>query len=155
MPYQQNAAKNVLAVEQVPGAHRRTLVDGERMMIIEWTMAAGTTVPLHQHPHEQCGYIVSGKMIFTAEGQAHALTPGMGYLVTGNEPHGAHFPVPTVAVDIFSPPRADYRGNQPSAYTLVTATVPKRKPAAKKVAATKKAVTKKVVAKKQATPKKK
>jgi quercetin dioxygenase-like cupin family protein len=142
MPYQQNASKNVLAVEQVKGAHRRTLVDGERMMIIEWTMEAGAGVPLHQHPHEQCGYVVSGEMIFTAAGKEHSLTPGMGYLVTGNEPHSARFPVPTIVIDIFSPPREDYRGTQPSSYHIVAAPAPKRKPTTKKTVVSKKSTVK-------------
>ena len=133
--YQQNASKDVKPVEQVAGGLRRTLVDGAKMMLIEWTFKKGVVVPLHQHPHEQCGYIVKGKMIFTCDGEEHVLTPGMSYLVQGNVPHGAQFAAATVAVDIFSPPRADYRGDKPSQYKIVKPkaapnkkqSVPKRK----------------------------
>ena len=140
MPYQAKHGRHVTAVEQVKGATRRTLVDGEKMMIIEWTMESGTTIPLHHHPHEQSGYIASGEMIFNVEGQEHHLTPGMGYLVTGHEPHGARFDVPTVVVDIFSPPREDYRGDKPSTYQVVDAAKPA---AGKKSAAMAKAAVKK------------
>lgn len=139
MAYQENHTQNVKPVEQVKGAHRRTLVDGENMMIIEWTMEPGTEVPLHEHMHEQSGYIISGEMVFQCRGESHRLTPGMGYLVTGHEPHGAYFHEPTVVVDIFSPPREDYRGDKASTYNVV------REPAK---ASPRKAVTKKPAAKK-------
>ena len=161
MAYQENHTQNVKPVEQVKGAHRRTLVDGEHMMIIEWTMEPGTEVPLHEHMHEQSGYIVSGEMVFQCRGESHRLTPGMAYLVTGHEPHGAHFHEPTVVVDIFSPPREDYRGDKASTYNVVTepaAASPSQavaqKPAARKVAArkspAKKAPAKKTPARKAA-----
>jgi quercetin dioxygenase-like cupin family protein len=131
MPYQSNHSTQVKPVEQVTGAFRRTLVDGEKMMIIEWTMDPGTAIPLHQHPHEQSGYVISGEMVFFTQGNEHRIRPGMGYLVTGNEPHGARFDVPTVIVDIFSPPRADYRGDVPSSYKVVTEPkAPARRPTA-------------------------
>ena len=149
MPYQENHGKDVKPVEQVKGAHRRTLVDGERMMIIEWTMEPGTEVPLHEHLHEQSGYIVSGEMVFQCRGEYHRLTAGMAYLVTGHEPHGAHFHEPTVVVDIFSPPREDYRGDKASTYNVVTEPVK----AAPKKAAAKKPAAKKPVAKKSAAKK--
>ena len=123
MPFQINHSTDVNAVEQVAGAWRRTLADGERMMVIEWTMGAGVTVPMHQHPHEQCGYVVSGEMLFTVEGAERAITAGMGYLVTGNTPHGARFNVPTVIVDVFSPPREDYRNTTSNAPSYMTGTM--------------------------------
>ena len=38
-------------VEMLPGVVRRTLNEGERMMLIEVTLAQGAVVPLHTHPH--------------------------------------------------------------------------------------------------------
>ncbi len=142
--FQSNHGNDVMPVEQVPGAHRHVLADGAQMMILEWRMDAGVSVPLHNHPHEQSGYVISGQMNFTADGKEHVLTPGMGYLVMGTEPHGAHFPIASVVFDIFSPPREDYRSAKASTYTLTAAkptrkgAVAKKKPVAKKKVATKK-----------------
>ena len=133
MTFQKNHGDRVQSVEQVPGAHRHLLVDGDNMMIIEWRMDAGVVVPIHNHPHEQSGYVVSGVMLFTADGAEHVLAPGMGYLVQGHVPHGARFPEPAVIVDIFSPPREDYRGDKPSTYTLKAATKKKTPALRKKV----------------------
>ena len=134
--FQAQSSGAAQAVEQVPGAFRRVLADGDRMMVIEWTMNAGVVVPLHNHPHEQSGYVISGEMVFTCDGKENRIMPGMGYAVAGNVPHGARFPVPTVIIDIFSPPREDYRGDKPSTYTL-TPKKPAKKAAPKKKAAAK------------------
>ncbi|MBI5877827.1 MAG: cupin domain-containing protein [Chloroflexi bacterium] len=130
---QANDSRDVAPVEQVPGAFRRVLADGDRMMIIEWTMKAGVVVPVHNHPHEQSGYIVSGEMVFHCDGKDFHLTQGMAYVVSGGTPHAADFPVASVVVDIFSPPREDYRGATASTYKLNGAAVAS-KPAARKAA---------------------
>ncbi len=156
--FQKNDSTDVQPVEQVPGAFRRVLADGNHMMVIEWSMNQGVSVPEHNHPHEQAGYIISGQMLFHCDGKDWVLDPGMGYVVSGGTPHGADFPVATVAVDIFSPPREDYRGVKASTYTLNGAAVAKkhaarkatpRKAAARKPAARKSAAKPKAPAKRR------
>ncbi|GAG16348.1 unnamed protein product, partial [marine sediment metagenome] len=51
-------------VEMFPGVVRRTLTDGDRLMLIEVTVEEGAVVPLHTHPHEQTGYLISGRFLF-------------------------------------------------------------------------------------------
>ena len=51
-------------VEMFPGVVRRTLTAGDRMMLVEVTLADGAVVPTHTHPHEQTGYLVSGRILF-------------------------------------------------------------------------------------------
>ena len=51
-------------VEMLPGVVRRTLTEGERMMLIEVTLQQGAVVPLHTHPHEQIGYLASGRLLW-------------------------------------------------------------------------------------------
>ncbi len=108
--FQSNHSADIEPVEQIRGGFRRTLGDGKQMMLIEWTFEPGTLVPQHQHPHEQSGYVVSGEMFFTVEGAERKVPAGMGYLIPSNVPHGARFEQRTVLIDIFSPPREDYRG---------------------------------------------
>lgn len=96
-------------VEVLPGLVRRTLADGESVMICEFTFEAGVEVPQHTHPHEQVGYVVSGRIRLTIAGESHELGPGDSYLAPSNVPHGAFTLTPTVVVDAFSPPREDYR----------------------------------------------
>ncbi len=96
-------------VEMLPGLVRRTLIDGGAMMICEFTFEANTRIPDHAHPHEQVGYVVSGRVRMTVDGQDYDLGPGDSYRAPSGVRHGALTLEPTVIVDTFSPPREDYR----------------------------------------------
>ncbi len=96
-------------VEMLPGLVRRVLIDGDVMMICEFTFDADVSIPDHAHPHEQVGYVVSGRVQMTVAGETHELGPGDSYRAPSNVRHSAHTLEPTVIVDTFSPPREDYR----------------------------------------------
>ncbi len=96
-------------VQMLPGLVRRTLIDGPALMICEFTFDAGARIPDHAHPHEQAGYIVSGRVAMTVGGETFELGPGDSYCAPSNVPHSAVTLEPTVIVDTFTPPREDYR----------------------------------------------
>ena len=96
-------------VEMLPGVVRRTLTEGERMMLIEVTLAQGAVVPPHTHPHEQIGYLASGRLLFEVGDERRELAAGDSWLVPPNVPHQVTALEPSVAIDIFSPPREEYR----------------------------------------------
>ncbi|HJX61560.1 MAG TPA: cupin domain-containing protein [Dehalococcoidia bacterium] len=96
-------------VEMLPGVVRRTLTEGERMMLIEVTLAQGAVVPPHTHPHEQIGYLASGRLLFEVGDERRELTAGDSWLVPSNVSHQVTALEPSVAIDIFSPPREEYR----------------------------------------------
>ncbi len=96
-------------VEMLPGLVRRTLVSGPTMMLVEFTFQADVEVPQHAHPHEQVGYIVSGRLRMTIAGESFELTPGDTYCAPANVPHGALALEPSIVVDTFNPPREDYK----------------------------------------------
>lgn len=96
-------------VEMFPGVVRRTLTDGDRMMLIEVRMDAGAVVPTHSHPHEQTGYLVSGRGRFRLGDEERELRPGDTWLVPGGVPHEVTALEPSVFIDVFSPPREEYR----------------------------------------------
>ena len=93
----------------LPGVVRRTLTEGERMMLIEVTLAQGAVVPPHTHPHEQIGYLASGRLLFEVGDERRELAAGDSWLVPPNVPHQVTALEPSVAIDIFSPPREEYR----------------------------------------------
>jgi quercetin dioxygenase-like cupin family protein len=95
-------------VEMAPGVTRRTLNNGDQMTLVEVTADQGAEVPLHVHPHEQIGYIARGRLLFTIGDETKELVAGDSYLMPGNVPHGGKALEPTVAIDIFSPPREEY-----------------------------------------------
>ena len=92
-------------VEMLPGVVRRTLTEGERMMLIEVTLEQGAVVPLHTHPHEQIGYLASGRLLWELGDERRELSAGDSWLVPSNVPHQVTALEPSVAIDIFSPPR--------------------------------------------------
>ncbi len=100
---------SVTPVEMFPGVVRRTITDGERLMLIEGTMDEGAVVPMHTHPHEQTGYLISGRARFELGDETRELGPGDCWLVPSNVPHKVTALAPSVFVDIFSPPREEYR----------------------------------------------
>ena len=96
-------------VEMFSGVVRRTLTDGDRMMLIEVTLEAGAVVPSHTHPHEQTGYLISGRMRFEVGDETRDLSPGDCWLVPGGAPHQVTALEPCLVIDVFSPPRDEYR----------------------------------------------
>ena len=79
------------------------------MMVVQFTIKADAAVPLHSHPHEQIGHVVSGRMIFQIGDEERELGPGDGYSVPGGVQHGAKGITDVIAVDSFHPVRDDYR----------------------------------------------
>jgi len=101
---------SVTPVEMLPGVVRRTLSEGERMMLIEVTLDQGAVVPPHTHPHEQIGYLASGRLLWELGDERLELSAGDSWLVPSNVPHQVIALEPSVAIDVFSPPREEYRG---------------------------------------------
>jgi|DewCreStandDraft_1066081.scaffolds.fasta_scaffold02767_4 quercetin dioxygenase-like cupin family protein len=105
------------AVELWPGVYRRTLVWGERTLLAEITLRQGAVVPDHQHPHEQIGYVVRGRLEFIVEGRRAVLGAGDGYLIPGNAVHRVVALEDSVALDIFAPVREEYTLTPPPWHT--------------------------------------
>ena len=97
-------------VAMLPGVVRRTLTDGDRLMLIEFTLDKGAVLSWHTHPHEQTGYLISGSLLFElGDHEKREMNPGDSWLIPSNVPHQATALQPSLGVDIFSPPREEYR----------------------------------------------
>jgi len=90
------------------GVRMKTLVHGEKTLMGEFRIAKGAEVPTHAHPHEQTGFMVSGKLRFDVDGQIFDALPGDSWNIAGGKPHSATALEDAVAVEIFSPVREDY-----------------------------------------------
>lgn len=97
-------------VQMAPGLIRRTLISGEKLMICRFDLDQGVEIPAHFHPHDQAGYVVSGLIRVTIDGEGLELSPGDSYCAPSGVLHSAQALEKTVVVvDTFSPPREDYR----------------------------------------------
>jgi len=92
----------------LPGIRLKTLVHGERTLVAEFLMEWGSILPEHAHPHEQTGYLVSGRVRLTIGGEGFDAEPGDSWCIPGNTPHGAQILADSVAIEVFSPVREDY-----------------------------------------------
>lgn len=91
------------------GAQRRILSYGGSMMLVEFTFESGVSAPIHSHPNEQVGYVVSGEIDIIMEGRdRRRLTAGGSYYVAPNVQHGIVTHAPTVVLDCFTPIRDDF-----------------------------------------------
>jgi quercetin dioxygenase-like cupin family protein len=90
------------------GAHAHA-VTGHNVQFGLIDLEPNIEVPEHSHPNEQLGFILQGKLRFTIGGETRELGPGDTYCIPADLPHQASTgPEGCVAVDIFSPPRADW-----------------------------------------------
>ena len=48
--------------DAMEGIRLKTLVHGDRTLMCEFLLEKGSTLPIHSHPHEQTGYLVSGRI---------------------------------------------------------------------------------------------
>lgn len=95
-------------IPAVPGITRKTLVHGESTLMSVFHMAAGSQLPLHSHPNEQTGYLISGHIQLFVEGELYDAHPGDSWCIHANVPHRAEIVDDSVVIEVFSPVRADY-----------------------------------------------
>lgn len=94
--------------EVLEGIRRKTLVYGEKTLMVEFLLDEGARLPQHAHPHEQTGYLVRGRMRLTIAGNARELRAGDSWCIGKGVEHGAEVIEESVAVEVFSPVREDY-----------------------------------------------
>ena len=95
--------------ELAPGVNLRVMW-GEKVMMSLVEIAPKAVVPTHSHPHEQAGLILHGEFDFTIGGKTKRLRQGDAYMIPGGVEHGLTGSDGwSQALDIFSPPREDYK----------------------------------------------
>ncbi len=90
------------------GITLRTTVFGEKMLMSEFCLKKDSLLPAHAHPHEQTGYLVSGRLRLFIGEQALEVAPGDSWSIPGNVEHRAEVLEDSVALEVFSPVREDY-----------------------------------------------
>lgn len=94
--------------EVLDGIELKTLAYGTRTLTTEFRLKKGCLLPDHAHPHEQTGYLVSGRMNLRIGSDVFEVTPGDAWCIPGDVSHGADILEDSVAVEVFSPVREDY-----------------------------------------------
>ena len=109
MPYFLDPSQ-VKRQELAPGVMLRTMW-GEKIMMSVVEVAPNAVVPNHSHPHEQAGMVLQGEFDFTIGGETRHLKQGDAYVIPGGVEHSLIGSDGwSLALDIFSPPREEYKG---------------------------------------------
>ncbi len=93
------------------GVSLDSLAVGEKSMVTKMNYVKGNYATTHQHPHEQCGYVISGQYRLIVESTPHIdviLSAGDSYAIPGNTPHSFEVLEGGEVVDVFTPQREDY-----------------------------------------------
>lgn len=95
-------SKNFLGVDLV------VLASGEKSMITKMIYKAEDQIPFHKHPHEQSGYVLSGKFKLFYGDKIEMINPGDSYSIPSNVEHKIEIISPGEILDFFTPLRQDY-----------------------------------------------
>jgi quercetin dioxygenase-like cupin family protein len=95
-------------IPALEGIERKTLVYGEKTLTCEFRLKKGSTLPRHDHPYEQTGYLVSGRMQLFIGEKTFDTGPGDSWCIPADMEHGAVILEDAVAIEVFSPLRQDY-----------------------------------------------
>ena len=94
------------------GVSLDSLAIGEKSMVAKMNYVKGNFATTHQHPHEQCCYVISGeyrlKVEMPEENIDILLHAGDSYAIPGNTPHSFEVIEGGEVVDVFTPQREDY-----------------------------------------------
>jgi quercetin dioxygenase-like cupin family protein len=82
----------------------------DKMMLSVVDLEPHSVVEDHSHPHEQVGYLLQGRMLFTIGDEKKEVKPGDMWRIPGGIRHRVEvLDEPSKALDIFCPIREEYR----------------------------------------------
>jgi quercetin dioxygenase-like cupin family protein len=91
------------------GTILRQFVHGDQMTVAKITFSSGASLPAHRHHNEQFTMVLSGKMEFTIDGQILEINAGEVVHLKSESLHGARALEDSILLDMFAPPRADWK----------------------------------------------
>ncbi len=99
---QEAKRKRFLGIDFVVLSH------GPESMVTKMLYKQTDKVPLHKHPNEQSGYVISGKYRLLFGKFDQILGSGDSYSIPRDTEHRIEVIEPGEVLDCFSPPRKDY-----------------------------------------------
>jgi quercetin dioxygenase-like cupin family protein len=90
------------------GVEFDVLSTGDKSMVTKMNYKIGDKVPLHSHPNEQNGYVISGEYLIIYGQIKEFLKKGDSYSIPENVEHSWEVIIGGEVIDVFTPPRLDY-----------------------------------------------
>ena len=92
----------------IDGVTMRPLAWGEKTILCEFKLEKGHKIPAHQHPYEQTGFLISGKLNFRIDKTWQIAKTGDSWSIPENIEHEVEILENSVVLELFSPIRHDY-----------------------------------------------
>ena len=86
---------------------RKIFAPGETIMSMLVEFKQGGFGPEHAHPHEQLGFVISGRIEVKLAGVVHQVAAGEQIYIPGNQPHSVLALEDTKLLETFTPLRED------------------------------------------------
>jgi len=90
------------------GVKFEVLATGDKSMLTKMIYKTGNKVPLHSHPNEQSGFVISGEYLIEYGQIKEIIRGGDSYSIPENIEHSLEVIIEGEVIDFFSPPRKDY-----------------------------------------------
>ena len=74
----------------------------------EFLLKKDSRLPKHSHPHEQTGYLVTGRIRLSIGSEEYDVMPGDSWCIPSGVEHSAEILEDSVGIEVFSPVREDY-----------------------------------------------
>jgi len=96
-------------VEQLSPTVGRQVVHTATMSVARILLKRGAVVPRHAHENEQVANVLEGRMLFRTDEGDHVVGSGESIVFPADAPHEAEALEDSVVLDVFAPPREDWR----------------------------------------------
>ncbi len=103
-----------LDLEKITELISRKLVAGDRQMLVQVYLKRGALVPLHSHQSEQLTYVLDGMLKVRVDDEEVVVRDGEVVLIPAGVPHQTEALADTFELDLFSPVRSEWLGEQES-----------------------------------------
>jgi len=94
--------------ELIKGIKIKTISHGESTLMAKFLLSKGSSLPEHDHPYEQTGYLVEGSIRLYIEDKSKVLTSGDSWSIPANIKHKSEVINDSIIIEVFSPCRPDY-----------------------------------------------
>ncbi len=98
-----------IPVEQMNPLVTRQVIHASSITIARLGIAQGGAVPTHHHVNEQVMNVISGSLKVILDGEEIVVHGGQTLVIPPDIPHSVEALEDTVAVDVFSPAREDWK----------------------------------------------
>lgn len=92
----------------IEGVTMRPLAFEQKTILCEFKLEKGNKLPAHNHPYEQTGYLISGKLNFRIDTEWNLAETGDSWCIPENVEHEVEVLENSMVLELFSPIRTDY-----------------------------------------------